>query len=61
MKHTDTDKRQVAFFGRMTAGITHEMKNVLAIIKESSGLMQDCANTIQKTTGNKVTRICIAA
>lgn len=41
MKHTDTDNRQVAFFGRMTASITHEMKNVLAIIKESSGLMQD--------------------
>jgi len=32
---------EVAFFGKMTAGITHEMKNVLAIIKESSGLMED--------------------
>jgi C4-dicarboxylate-specific signal transduction histidine kinase len=41
MRQPDTDNRQVAFFGRMTAGITHEMKNVLAIIKESSGLMQD--------------------
>lgn len=41
MKPTDTDNRQVAFFGRMTASITHEMKNVLAIIREASGLMQD--------------------
>jgi signal transduction histidine kinase len=30
-----------AFFGKITAGVTHEIKNVLAIIKESAGLMQD--------------------
>ena len=35
-----TDK-EVAFFGKITAGITHELKNVLAIIRESSGLMGD--------------------
>jgi len=34
------DKKS-AFMGEVTAGITHEMKNVLAIIKESVGLMQD--------------------
>ncbi len=28
-------------FGRITAGFTHEIKNVLAIVKESSGLMED--------------------
>ncbi|MBF0495878.1 MAG: hypothetical protein HQK58_04785 [Deltaproteobacteria bacterium] len=33
--------REVAFFGKITAGITHEFKNVLAIIKESAGLMED--------------------
>jgi len=27
--------------GRMTAGVTHELKNVLAIIKESAGLIED--------------------
>ena len=32
---------EIAFFGRITAGVTHELKNVLAIINESSGLMQD--------------------
>jgi len=34
-------KREVEFFGKITAGVTHEMKNVLAIIKEISGLMED--------------------
>lgn len=32
---------ETAFMGRITAGVTHEMKNVLAIIKESAGLMED--------------------
>jgi signal transduction histidine kinase len=35
------ENREVAFFGKITAGITHELKNVLAIIKESAGLMED--------------------
>jgi len=35
------ENKEVAFFGKITAGITHEMKNVLAIIRESSGLMED--------------------
>jgi len=33
--------KAAAFLGRITAGVTHEIKNVLAIIKESSGLMKD--------------------
>lgn len=32
---------KTAFMGRITAGVTHEIKNVLAIIKESAGLMED--------------------
>jgi C4-dicarboxylate-specific signal transduction histidine kinase len=39
---------EIAFFGKITAGITHEMKNVLAIIKESSGLMEDLIQLCQK-------------
>lgn len=35
------EDKEVAFFGKITAGITHEMKNILAIIRESSGLMED--------------------
>lgn len=34
-------ENEVVFFGKITAGITHEMQNVLAIINESSGLMED--------------------
>jgi C4-dicarboxylate-specific signal transduction histidine kinase len=37
----DTDVREVAFFGRITAAFTHEMRNVLAIVRESAGLMED--------------------
>ena len=43
----ETDPREVAFFGRITAAFTHEMKNVLAIIKESAGLMEDLLSLSQ--------------
>jgi signal transduction histidine kinase len=36
---SESDK--AAFMGKITAGVTHELKNVLAIIRESAGLMQD--------------------
>jgi hypothetical protein len=35
------ETREAALIGRLMAGMTHELKNVLAIIKESSGLLQD--------------------
>lgn len=41
--------REIAFIGKMTASITHEMRNVLAIIQESSGLMEDLIDLCQKT------------
>jgi signal transduction histidine kinase len=37
----ESEDNEVAFFGKITAGVTHEIKNVLAIIKEASGLMED--------------------
>jgi len=37
----DRESRKAAFMGRITASATHDMKNVLAIIKESAGLMED--------------------
>ena len=46
---TDCENKQIAFFGKITAGITHEMKNVLATIKESSGLMEDLILLCSKT------------
>ncbi len=42
------DRGQSAFLGRMTAGSTHELRNMLAIIKESAGLIGD---SLGKTSG----------
>ncbi len=33
--------RDAMFMGRLTAGATHEMQNILATIRESAGLMED--------------------
>jgi len=40
---------EIAFLGKITASMTHEMKNALAIIQESSGLMSDLLTLGQKT------------
>ena len=34
-------KEDLAFFGRVNASISHELKNILAIISEASGLLND--------------------
>ena len=34
-------KTGLQFFGRMSASVTHEIKNVLAIINENAGLLED--------------------
>lgn len=36
-----TEDREAAFVGQITAAATHELRNVLAIIKESAGLISD--------------------
>jgi len=46
MEHIE--EKELAFFGRITAGVTHEMQNVLAIIRESSGLMDDLLSLSQQ-------------
>jgi hypothetical protein len=33
--------REAVFIGRITASVTHEIRNVLAIVKESAGLIDD--------------------
>jgi hypothetical protein len=37
----NTEELVLRFFGRVAAGFTHELKNVLAIVKETAGLMED--------------------
>lgn len=34
--------RDTAFLGGVTAAATHEIRNILAIVKESAGLVEDC-------------------
>jgi len=36
------------FFGKMSASISHEMKNVLAIINENAGLLEDLTAMVEK-------------
>jgi C4-dicarboxylate-specific signal transduction histidine kinase len=37
----NNNQNELTFFGKITASMTHEIKNVLAIIQESSGLLED--------------------
>lgn len=50
---TDLDWRTLGpagleYFGRMCAGVSHELKNSLAMINENAGLMQDLAALAQR-------------
>jgi len=42
----------LAFFGKVNASISHELKNILAIISEAAGLLQDL--TEMATKGQKI-------
>ena len=42
-EHRDLGRAGVSFFGEVTAGVTHEIRNSLAILKEISGLLKDLA------------------
>ena len=39
---------ELQFFGKMTASISHEIKNVMAIINESAGLLEDYSLMAEK-------------
>jgi signal transduction histidine kinase len=40
-KHSAIENIGLAFFGRVSASISHEIKNTLAIINETAGLLED--------------------
>jgi signal transduction histidine kinase len=43
-----TAETGLQFFGKMTASISHEIKNVLAIINENAGLLEDIAGMAER-------------
>jgi C4-dicarboxylate-specific signal transduction histidine kinase len=40
-KPADSESRQIAFFGKITASVTHELNNVISIIEQTAGLLDD--------------------
>ncbi len=42
-------EQETAFIGKITAGVTHEFMNVLATIRETSGLMEDLLTLSRET------------
>jgi hypothetical protein len=47
---TREPKTEAQFMGKITASATHEMRNVLAIIKESAGLIEDILEVSKDTS-----------
>ena len=46
---TDSSHTELQFFGAMTATATHDLKNVIAIINENAGLLEDLTLMAQKS------------
>jgi C4-dicarboxylate-specific signal transduction histidine kinase len=44
------EQQEISLVGKIAASMTHEMKNVLAIIKESNGLMQDIIGLLKENS-----------
>ena len=42
------EDREAAFVAEVTAGTTHEIRNILAIVKESAGLIEDLIHAFNK-------------
>jgi C4-dicarboxylate-specific signal transduction histidine kinase len=45
---TGAENREAAFLAKITASTTHEIRNVLAIVKESAGLIDDLVRSFGK-------------
>jgi len=46
----EMNEKEIAFIGKITAGVTHEVNNVLASIREISGLMTDILSITDETS-----------
>jgi C4-dicarboxylate-specific signal transduction histidine kinase len=49
---TTPDLEEITFFGRITASVTHELQNMLAVVKETAGLMEDLAAISKQDSGS---------
>ena len=49
--------REAAFIGRITASTTHEFRNVLAIVKESAGLIGDLVGNGSQSVSEQADRL----
>ncbi|MGD2154595.1 MAG: hypothetical protein PVG79_15095 [Gemmatimonadales bacterium] len=52
-----TEDREAAFIGKITAGATHELRNVLAIVKESAGLIADVVDSSDQLGAKRADRV----
>ncbi len=51
-------RAELAFFGRMTASVTHEINNCIAIIGQVSGLLQDLCYSAQQGHPVELDKLC---
>jgi len=54
------ENREAAFIGKIIAGATHELRNVLAIVKESAGLIADIVSSSELRGLPKSERLMLA-
>ena len=57
MKKTNPDRACVKVFAKISAAISHEIKNTLSIINENAGLLEDFAQMADENQGVAVERV----
>lgn len=57
METNNTDRACVLVFAKISASISHEIKNTLSIINENAGLLEDFAHMTEEDSGVAVERI----
>jgi len=57
METTNTDRACVLVFAKISASISHEIKNTLSIINENAGLLEDFAHMAEEDSGVAVERL----
>ncbi len=58
MEKTTTDRVCVQVFAKISAAISHEIKNTLSIINENAGLLEDFAQMADEDGGESPLSVC---